>query len=69
MTEHKLAPMTEHELTQLALADRLQLVLVRMDGCRFISPAQDAKRIIDALEQAGDWCRDVNVYHLEQTLS
>ena len=55
--------MTEHEFTQLATTDRLRLVLVRMDGCRFIAPAQDAKRIIEALEQAGYWCHDVSLYH------
>lgn len=50
------------QLAQLAStpADRLSLVLVRMGGCRFLAPAQDAKRIIDALEAAGDYCRDVS---------
>jgi hypothetical protein len=38
---------------------RLMPLLVRMGGCRFTAPAQDVSRIIDALEAAGDYCRDV----------
>ena len=41
---------------------RLTLILVRMGACRFIAPAQDCKAIIDALEAAGDYCRDASLY-------
>lgn len=52
--------LTAAGLEQLARTDRLRPVLVRMGGCRFTAPAQDARKIIDALEAAGDYCRDVS---------
>lgn len=53
-----LTPVT---LRMLVARDRLRPVLVRMDRCRFTAPAQDVQHIIDALEEAGDHCRDAQV--------
>lgn len=50
----------EATLAHLAATDRLRPVLCRMGGCRFTAHAQDARKIIDALEAAGDYCRDVS---------
>ncbi len=47
-------------LARLAIVHRLKPVLVRMGGCRFTAAAQDAGRIIAALEASGDYCRDVS---------
>lgn len=54
--------LTKESLAELAKRDRLVQCLVRMGGCRFVAAAQDAQKIIDALESAGDYCRDVSVY-------
>ena len=53
--------LTEASLAELARVDRLRPVLVRMGGCRFTAPAQDAAKIIRAMEAAGDYCRDVSI--------
>ena len=51
--------MTFAELAEIARIDRLRPILVRCSCCRFTAPAQDCKRIIDALLDAGDYVRDM----------
>jgi hypothetical protein len=38
---------------------RLQPCLVRMEGCRFVCGAQYVKYMIEKMESAGDYTRDV----------
>jgi len=40
---------------------RLQPCLVRCNRCRFTTPAQDVKWLIECVKKNGDWCRDVSV--------
>lgn len=49
------------ELETLIALNPLQLVLCRFGGCRLLCPAQDAAKIIKALEAAGDYIRDVSI--------
>jgi hypothetical protein len=56
------AYLTDRTLAELAARDRLRQVLVRCGGCRFIAPAQDAARIIAAVEASGDYVRDVSIF-------
>lgn len=53
--------LTDASLAAMAAnpATRLDPVLVRCGGCRFTAPAQDAAKIIRAVEAAGDHVRDV----------
>lgn len=48
------------DLPELTRIDRLCPVLVRCGGCRFTCGAQDAARIIQAIERDGDYVRDVS---------
>jgi hypothetical protein len=48
--------------TEVLAADefsRLDSLLVRCGGCRFVCSAQDVTHIISALESSGDYVRDV----------
>ena len=47
------------ELEQIAKTDRLRPVLVRCSCCRFQAPAQDVRRIINALVKDGESLRDM----------
>lgn len=59
----RLGFLTQADVDALAQDEqcRLQPCLIRFHGCRLTCPAQDVKHIIDALEKAEDWCRDVCV--------
>ena len=50
------------ELELMATHDRMRLwpILIRFGGSRCTAPAQDARRIIAALEASGDYCRDAS---------
>lgn len=52
---------TENDISQLAQLDRLRLVLVRCNNCRFLAAAQDVEHIIGAVESVGDWARDCSM--------
>ena len=54
--------MTAAQVEQLARYDRLRLLLVRCNGCRFLAAAQDIEHLrgIIALS-AVDWVRDVSL--------
>lgn len=41
---------------------RLQVLMVRCHGGRFIAPAQDVKHFIELVERGGEMVRDVSVY-------
>lgn len=60
--------LTKESLAQLAAVNRLEQCLVRMSQCRFVAAAQDAQRIIDALEKDGDYCRDVQTFNSQTEL-
>jgi hypothetical protein len=49
------------DLIALIAQERLRPVLVRHQGCRFVAPADCATHIIEALEAANDYCRDVSL--------
>ena len=53
----------EPEINTLAQDEqlRLQPCLVRCNRCRFTTPAQDVKWLIECVEKNGDWCRDVSI--------
>lgn len=61
--------LTETEVAALAGRDstRLTQVLVRCGGSRFTCAAQDAARLIAAVEASGDYVRDVSL-HPDSTL-
>lgn len=53
--------MDSKELETLVALAPLQLVLCRFGGCRLLCPAQNAAKIIKALEASGDYIRDVSI--------
>ena len=55
LTETEVAALTRREST------RLTQVLVRCGGSRFTCAAQDAARLIAAVEASGDYVRDVSL--------
>jgi hypothetical protein len=61
ITDEQHGFLMEADLKTLAKADRLRQVLVRCGGCRFTCPAQDAEHLIEAVELAGDYVRDVSL--------
>jgi hypothetical protein len=52
--------LTDKTLPELVKLERLAQVLVRCGGCRFVCAAQDVGHIVAALENAGDYVRDVS---------
>ena len=54
---------TESDLPDIIRENRLQPLLVRCGGGRFIVPAQDLQHFIDIIERDGqDYIRDVSIY-------
>ena len=51
---------TKSDVPDVIKMSPLQLLLVRCGGCRFLAPAQDVNKLIAAIEQAGDYVRDVS---------
>ena len=52
---------TQDDLKDIIHINRLQLLLVRCGGCRFLAPAQDIERIIKLIEGSGEeYVRDVS---------
>jgi len=55
---------TEKELSQIINENRLQPMLVRCGGGRFVCPAQDVQHFIDIIQREGtDYIRDVSIYY------
>ena len=63
VTRDNLGFLTASEVAALASRNdsRLTQLLVRCGGCRFVAAAQDVPQIINALEAAGDYVRDVSL--------
>ena len=51
----------EEDMDALKAAYRLQPVLVRCGGKRFVAPVQDALSMIALVEASGDYVRDVSI--------
>ena len=51
----------EDDMPGLVKHARLLPLLVRCGGCRFTAPAQDVAWLIKAVEDAGDYVRDVSL--------
>lgn len=55
---------TESDIPAIIAEKRLQLLLVRCGGGRFMCPAQDVQHFISILEADGrDYVRDVSIPH------
>jgi len=53
---------TDADLSEVIKENRMQLLLVRCGGGRFLVPAQDAKHFIDIVKRDGtDHIRDVSI--------
>jgi len=52
---------SEDDLEEIVQINRLELLLVRCGGCRFMAPAQDIKHLINLVEANGkEYVRDVS---------
>lgn len=52
---------TKEDLQEIIQINRLELLLVRCGGCRFLAPAQDVDRLITLVEATGEeYVRDVS---------
>jgi len=52
---------SQDDLKEIVQINRLELLLVRCGGCRFMAPAQDIKRLINLVEATGEeYVRDVS---------
>lgn len=48
------------QLQELIRTDRLRPLLVRCGRCRFTAPAQDVPFLVEAINKAGDYVRDIS---------
>lgn len=54
--------LTLHDVRIIAKQDRMMMLLVRCNNCRFIAPAQNIKWLIDIIERDGqDYVRDISI--------
>ena len=52
---------TKEDLQEIVKINRLELLLVRCGGCRFMAPAQDIDHLIKLVEHSGEeYVRDVS---------
>jgi hypothetical protein len=52
---------SQDDLKEIVQINRLELLLVRCGGCRFMAPAQDIERLIKLVESSGEeYVRDVS---------